>query len=194
MGRHAAPGYGRFSRELASFAFRLLVVAVVFFGAIFVLVTYVPDWLGDGDEIAQPAVEPTTSTTTSPPSSVLDSVISAPTTSLPPVPTTSTTAATTTTATAERVPADIAVLVLNSTSTSGLAASATAVLANLGYRTLEPDNSTPQLSGTQILFSPGFALESYTLAAQFPDGEVLQNPSADPLADIVVILGTSYVP
>jgi hypothetical protein len=194
MGKHAAPGYGRFTRELSSFAVRLLVVAVVFFGAIFVLVTYVPDWLGGGDEIAQPAVEQSTSTMTGSTSSVLDSAITTPSTSLPPAPTTSTTATTTTTVPDERAPADITVIVLNSTSRSGLAASATSVLADLGYLMLEPDNATPVLSGTQIQFTTGFALEAYTLAAQFPDGEVLQNPSADPQANIVVILGTSYVP
>lgn len=194
MGKHAAPGYGRFTRELSSFTVRLLVVAIAFFGAIFVLVTYVPDWLGGEDETAQPTVEQSTSTMTGSTSSVLDSTISTPSTSLPPAPTTSTLATTTTTVPAERDPADIQVLVLNSTATSGLAASAASVLADLGYQMLEPDNSTPTLPGTQIQFSPGFALEAYTLAAEFPDGEVLQNPSPDPLADIVVILGTSYVP
>ena len=195
MGKHAAPGYGRFTRELSSFTIRLLVVAVAFFGAIFVLVTYVPDWLGGEDETAQPAVEQSTSTMTGSTSSVLDSAISTPSTSLPPPPTTSTLATTTTTtATAERDPADIRVLVLNSTETSGLAASASSALADLGYQMLEPSNWTPTLPGTQIQFSLGFALEAYTLAAEFPDGEVLQNPAADPPADIVVILGTSFVP
>lgn len=197
MGKHAAPGYGRFTRELSSFAFRLLVVAVAFFGAIFVLVTYVPDWLGGDDETAQPAVEQSTSTMTASTSSVLDSAIPTSSTTLPPAPTTATpatTTPTTTTVTTERDPADIRVVVLNSTSTSGLAASASSALADLGYQMLEPSNWTPTLPGTQIQFSPGFALEAYTLAAEFPDGEVLQNPSADPPADIVVILGTSYVP
>ena len=195
MGKHAAPGYGRFTRELSSFTFRLLVVAVVFFGAIFVLVTYVPDWLGGEDETAQPTVEQSTSTMTGSTSSVLGSAISTSSTTLPPAPTTATPPPTTaTTVPAERDPADIRVVVLNSTGTSGLAASATSALADLGYQMLEPDNATPTLAGTQIQFSLGFALEAYTLAAEFPDGEVLQNSSADPPADIVVILGTSYVP
>ena len=195
MGKHAAPGYGRFTRELSSFTFRLLVVAVVFFGAIFVLVTYVPDWLGGEDETAQPTVEQSTSTMTSSTSSVLGSAISTSSTTLPPAPTTATPPPTTaTTVPAERDPADIRVVVLNSTGRSGLAASATSALAGLGYQMLEPDNATPTLAGTQIQFSLGFALEAYTLAAEFPDGEVLQNSSADPPADIVVILGTSYVP
>ena len=192
MGKHAAAGYARFTRELTSFAMRLLVVAVLFFGAIFVLVTYVPDWLGnDGDEaVAQPSVESTTTTTEGSPSSVLGSTVSQPsTTSTSTVPET-----TTTTVPVERPAADVTVLVLNSTDRSGLAATATAVLADLGYQTVEPTNSTPTLSDSQIQYAPGFGVEAYTLAGQFPDGEVVEYPTADPPADIVVILGTSYVP
>ena len=192
MGKHAAAGYGRFTRELTSFAMRLLVVAVLFFGAIFVLVTYVPDWLGDdGDDVAaQPAVESTTTTTEGSPSSVLGSTVSQPSTT-----STSTVLETTTsTGPVERPAADITVLVLNSTAQSGLAATATSVLADLDYQMVEPANSTPTLAGTQIQFAPGFGVEAYTLAGQFPDGEVVEYPTADPPADIVVILGTSYVP
>jgi hypothetical protein len=192
MGKHAAAGYGRFTRELSSFAMRLLVVAVLFFGAIFVLVTYVPDWLGDegDDAAAQPAVESTTTTTEGSPSSVLGSAVSQPST-------TSTAAApetTTTTVPVERPATDIVVLILNSTDRGGLAATATAVLANLGYQMVEPANSTPTLPDSQIQYAPGFGVEAYTLAGQFPDGEVVEYPTADPPADIVVILGTSYVP
>ena len=193
MGKHAAPGYGRFTRELWSFSLRLLVVSVVFFGAVWVLITYVPGWLGGDEESAQPSVPQSTSTTEVP-SSVLGSTISSTFPTLPTTTSATASAPTTTTAPPERAATDVTVLVRNTTGRSGLAASATAGLASLGYQTLEPDNTTPLLSVTQILFAQGFAAEAYTLAAQFPDGEVLANPSAEPLADIVVVLGTSYVP
>ena len=193
MGRHASPGYGRFTRELTSFAVRLFLVAVVFFGAIWVLVTVVPDWLGNGgDEDTALATDQTTSTTEESVSSVLDSVITPPTVGT--ATTTSTAPETTTTVPPERLPADVVVLVLNSTNRSGLAASATAVLADLGYQTLEPGNATPVLSDSEIHYSSGFALEAFTVAAQFPDAVVAPDPETDLAADIVVILGTSYVP
>ncbi len=195
MGRHAEPGYGRFTKELTSFAVRLLVVAIVFFGAVWLLVTQLPEWLGDGDSQATPTTATATDVSSVPgTSSVLDTSITAPptTTTFPPPDTLPPT--TTTTVPPEREPSDVVVLVLNSTGRSGLAASVTAELDELGYETLEPDNSAPTLSASQILFTPTFSLEAYTLAARFPDGEVLPNPDADPPADIVVILGTSYAP
>ncbi len=194
MGRHASPGYGRFTRELSSFAVRLFLVAIVFFGAIWFLVTVVPDWLGNGgdEEIAQATVDQTTSTTDETISSVLDSSITSPISSVPT--TTSSTPETTTTVPSERSPADVVVLVLNSTSRSGLAASATALLADLGYQTLEPGNATTVLNDSEIHYASGFALEAFAVAAQFPDGVVSPDPETDLAADIVVILGTSYVP
>mgnify|MGYP001811918548 CR=1 FL=1 len=196
MGKHAAPGYGRFTRELWSFSARLLVVAVLFFGAIWAVVTFVPDLIAgdDGDVVAQTedTDDPDATSTTASDTSVLQSTVSS---VAQPVTTTTTLAPTTTTTVPpERAPADVVVLVLNSTSTSGLAATATAALDALGYQTLEPDNWSTTLSGSQILFAPTFAAEAYTLAAAFPDGDVLANPSSDPSADIVVILGTAYVP
>jgi hypothetical protein len=194
MGKHAAPGRGRFTRELSSFALRLLVVAGVFFGIIWAMVNYGPDLFSrDGDD-SVPPVE-STSTTEAPASTVPETTVSS---TIPVVPLTTTSITlpetTTTTAPPERAPADIRVLVLNSTTRSGLAATVRAALDALGYDTLVPDNSTPTLAGSQILFAPTFAAEAYTLAAQFPDGEALPNPSDDPPADIVVILGTDYVP
>lgn len=195
MGKHAAPGYGRFTRELWSFSARLLVVAVLFFGAIWAVVTFVPDLIAgdDGDVVAQTDDSDDTSTTEASDTSVLHSTVSS---VAQPVTTTTTTLPPTTTTTVppERAPGDVVVLVLNSTGQSGLAATATAALDALGYQTLEPDNWSTTLSGSQILFAPTFAAEAYTLAAEFPDGDVLANPSADPSADIVVILGTAYVP
>lgn len=191
MGKHAAPGLGRFTRELSSFVIRLTVVAVLFFGAIWAVVTFVPNWIA-GDDGPIIAAEASTTTTTESQPTVLSSAVS---TTAPPPPTTTTLPPTTTTTVpAERQPDDIIVLVLNSTGRNGLAAGATALLNSLGYQTLEPDNATPALSTSQILFTQGFAAEAYTLAAQFTDGEVLANPSEDPPADIVVILGTSYSP
>lgn len=191
MGKHAAPGMGRFTRELSSFTIRLLAVAVLFFGAIWAVVTFVPQWIA-GEDGPIVAVEESTTTSVESQPTVLSSAV---TSTAPPPPTTTTQPPpTTTTVPPERDPQDIVVLVLNSTSRSGLAAGATALLNSLGYQTLEPANSTPVLSGSQILFAEGFAAEAYTLAAQFTDGEVLPNPSEDPSADIVVILGTSYSP
>lgn len=198
MGKHAAAGYGRLAREAGRVAGIVVLIGAAFFGVIWLLATYGPGWF-DGSEEASSATSssrPTTETTdtavatvnpttaaTAPPTVPLVTT----TTSVPP-------STTTTTIPQERAEGDIVVLVLNSTGQQGLAATATQTLAGLGYQMLEPDNSSPSLSTTQVLFTPTFAAEAYTLAAQFPDGEVLENPSADPPADIVVILGTSYVP
>jgi hypothetical protein len=85
------------------------------------------------------------------------------------------------------------VVVLNGVGVAGLAAEVSARLEELGYQTLEPGNYQPELSQSLILYSEGFEVEAFELAAEFPDAEVQQDTGGnDGGADIVVVLGESY--
>jgi hypothetical protein len=213
MGRHAAEDYGRFTRELLWLILKTAAAAIVFFGAVWFLISVVPGWFGDDGDAAA-TTETTTTTTeavvvsvpsTVPTSSVATTGSTTPeatttlppetTTTLPPETTTTLPPETTTTTLAQvRPPSEVVVIVLNSTGRSGLAAGLTEQLAGLGYQMLEQDNYSPALNVSQVLYAPGFAAEAYTLTAQVPDAEILANPSDDPQADIVVVLGASFSP
>jgi hypothetical protein len=109
--------------------------------------------------------------------------------------TTTTTAPTTTTSTtvAPRAPSEIVVVVLNGVGVVGLAAEVSSGLEELGYQTLEPGNYQPVLAQSLILYSEGFEVEAFELAAEFPDAEVQQAAAGNEEgADIVVVLGESY--
>jgi len=109
--------------------------------------------------------------------------------------TTTTTAPTTSTSTtvARRAPSEIVVVVLNGVGVAGLAAEVSSGLEELGYQTLEPGNYEPVLSQSLILYSEGFEVEAFELAAEFPDAQVQQDTAGnDEGADIVVVLGESY--
>ena len=109
--------------------------------------------------------------------------------------TTTTTAPTTSTSTtvARRAPSEIVVVVLNGVGVAGLAAEVSSGLEALGYQTLEPGNYEPVLSQSLILYSEGFEVEAFELAAEFPDAQVQQDTAGNEEgADIVVVLGESY--
>jgi hypothetical protein len=87
------------------------------------------------------------------------------------------------------------VIVLNSTTVSGLAAGVSDNLAVLGYQMLEPDNYAPTLEISRIWFADDFDDEAITLASQIPQQTVIVEPwpNDEPIpADIVVVLGTDF--
>lgn len=109
--------------------------------------------------------------------------------------TTTTSAPTTSTSTtvARKAPSEIVVVVLNGVGVAGLAAEVSSGLEELGYQTLEPGNYEPVLSQSLILYSEGFEVEAFELAAEFPDAQVQQDTAGNEEgADIVVVLGESY--
>ena len=111
------------------------------------------------------------------------------------VTTTTTTAppTTTTTTVVARTPSEIVVVVLNGVGVAGLAAEVSSGLEELGYQTLEPGNYEPVLSQSLILYSEGFEVEAFELAAEFPDAQVERDTAGNEEgADIVVVLGESY--
>jgi hypothetical protein len=91
-----------------------------------------------------------------------------------------------------RAPADLKVLVLNSTGVTGLASVVSDQVGGLGYQMLTPGNYQPVLEQTRIWFQPGFGGEAIALAAQFPDALVEENQVPDTEANIVVVVGNSY--
>ena len=111
------------------------------------------------------------------------------------VTTTTTTAPPTTTSTTVvvRTPSEIVVVVLNGVGVAGLAAEVSSGLEELGYQTLEPGNYEPVLSQSLILYTEGFEVEAFELAAEFPDAQVERDIEGNEVgADIVVVLGESY--
>ncbi len=111
------------------------------------------------------------------------------------VTTTTTTAppATTSTTVVVRAPSEIVVVVLNGVGVAGLAAEVSSGLEELGYQTLEPGNYEPVLSQSLILYTEGFEVEAFELAAEFPDAQVERDTAGNEEgADIVVVLGESY--
>jgi hypothetical protein len=179
----------------------ILLAAVVTIGGAILL----SNSLGDTDDTI-PVAEPSTPTTgdSSTPTSESSVTTAGSTTTQPTTtteasattttttPTTTTEATTTTTTQPEREPSEVTVLVLNSTTRSGLAAAVTADLAALGYQMLEQDNYRPTLDVSAVWFAPGFEREADTLAVQIPDAVVEPFAGDDVLADIVVILGASF--
>ncbi len=81
---------------------------------------------------------------------------------------------------------------LNSTTTSGLAAGLTSTLAGLGYLMEEQDNYRPTLSDTFIYYEAGYQAEAVAILEHVPGGVVAENPADVPSANVLVILGTSY--
>ena len=104
----------------------------------------------------------------------------------------------TTTALLLRPPAEVKVLVLNSTQTRGIAARATEVLTALGHPAAAPKNATSQRPSA-VLYNPGFEGEAIAVAEAFgPDLTSLVAPydPADPPIDdtqeanVIVIIGS----
>ena len=182
-GRHASDNQMPFLRDLSIMGLVILVVALIVFGGISFLVNV----FGDDTPIA--ADTSTTTTQQSTTSSSTSTTTSSTTTTQP-------TTTTTSTVTTIRPNADVRVLVLNSTSTSGLAARFTQRLSDLGYDMLEPDNHSEALEQSRVWYRTGFGAEALELAAQVPDAktERLGEGALESVieADIVVVLGASF--
>lgn len=195
-GRHAAPGRGR----LVSDIIRLVVIVLVLFAVIVGGAIAITNWLSsDDDPIALGSTTTTTNQeSSSTTSTAASSSTSGATTSTTVADATTTSAATTTTTapttttTTIRPPADVTVLVLNSTSRNGLASRVSDTLEALGYTTVEPTNYDPALDTSRIWYAPGFESEAEVLAEAIPDGIIEPFSGDDAEADIVVVLGASF--
>lgn len=187
MVKHAAPGLAPFIRDLVFYLFKFLIAAAVIGGGVYAIINYGPDWFGGGgDPISvAPATTAPTGVVTLPPTT-------RPVTTLPPTTVATLPTTTTTTLPLPIAPSELTVLVLNSTTKSGIAARATATLDKLGYQMLEPDNYEPILETSRVWYTEGMVTEAHELAAQFPDARVEPYEGSEAPAHIVVVLGTSY--
>jgi hypothetical protein len=177
-GRHAAPAGPSFYRDLVTMLGGIVAVGIIVYLGLSALST-----TDDPDSVVTTVAQATTA-------APLTTTTAAITTT-----TTTTTAPTTTTSTtvAPRAPSEIVVVVLNGVGVVGLAAEVSSGLEELGYQTLEPGNYQPVLAQSLILYSEGFEVEAFELAAEFPDAEVQQAAAGNEEgADIVVVLGESY--
>lgn len=189
-GDHAAPGLKRFYRELSSSLIRWLIVAAVIIAGAWGIGALFDSLRGAG----------TTSTTIAPSDDGPPTGTSS-TTTLAPATTTTTSTSTTTSITTttttlppELEPSEIEVVVLNSTTVSGLAAGVSDNLGVVGYRMLEADNYRPTLETSRIWYDTDFEDEAISLAELIPQTLIVEPwPGDGPIpADIVVVLGTDF--
>lgn len=187
-GRHAAPGYGGFARELVIFVLKVLFWGAIVFGAVLLFQVIFP-----GDDSGD-------TTTTSPSTTVTADGSTAstlpPTTTTVAPTTTSTEATTTTIATtttlAGRNPSEITVLVLNSTNRSGLAADLADTLADVGYQTAEPENWETPFTVSRIWYVDGFESEARAIAQYVSPDAIVELFQGVTQADIIIVIGASY--
>ncbi len=205
-GKHEAPGTGEFWAGLIRHATMIVLGVGIVLALVFAVVKLLPEWFPADQPVPTTPVAVGTGSTTS--TTVDDTVLPVRTTVTSPTSvgststtvagSTSTTAAPTTTTSptttvgAERSPGEITVKVLNSTSTSGLAAGVTADLAAAGYQMEEQDNYSPTQVDSFIYYAPGFQAEALTVQNLVAGTKVAANPAAAPSADILIILGTSF--
>lgn len=187
MARHLADGKGRFTWEVSKFVLGWVVgVAVLVFGGQ-ALWGYLPTL---ADRVSSDTTLPPVTVTLVEPTTTTSPIVVVTTTS-----TTSTTSTTTTTTLPTAAdPSEITVLVLNSTSRTGLAASATADIATLGYLTEEPTNIAPERAGLEIYYIDGLDLEAIALS-ELLGGAILFLDTQDIVpagVDLVVVLGADY--
>lgn len=186
-GRHTKRLNPAFLRDLSIMGLGVVVVALLVFGALWVIAS-----IGDGDEGDDVAATTTstlasTSTSESRPSTTSESTTTSTSS------TTTTTVPTTTTVTV-RDPSEVRVLVLNSTDIAGLAAGVTDELIALGYRTVEPDNYEPELDRSRIWYREGFGADSLELGGVIEDALIQFDEDVPSYGDvdIVIVLGSSY--
>ena len=186
-GKHAVVDRRRLFREMLRLILSIVVLLVILVAA----ALGVSSWLGSSDDVI-PVVATDNETTTS----VLAATLATTAPSEPSTTTTTTTtvAPSTTTSTVPPVrgPAEITVIVLNSTDTKGMAARLTIKLANLGYLTVEADNYAPALDISVVWFADGYRREAELLAEQVPDATIEPFAEDDVRADITVVLGSSF--
>ena len=187
-GRHAAPGYGGFYRELGIFA-----VKVVFWGAIVFGAVLLFQAIFSSDD------DPATTTTAAVSSSTTAATsVTTETTTTTTAPVTTTTAATTTTTQATtttlggRDPSEITVLVLNSTPRGGIAAELSETLSEAGYQTLEPENWETPFTVSRVWYVAGFETEGAVIARYVSSDAIVELFQGVTQADIIIVLGASY--
>lgn len=187
-GRHASDDKRRLRRDLRRAGLLALGGLVVLVGAVFAARTLIGGSAG-GD----PA-EAGTAATAAPTTTVADTA--APTTAAPTTAVVTTAAPTTTTTEPPRppvrAPSQTGVLVLNATSVGGLAGRLTDQLADLGYRTVPPDNHSENLDTSVIWYVEGYDREAAILSEQVPDADLVLFPGDAPRAPITVVLGAGY--
>lgn len=182
-GKHVASGSSAFIRDLVVMAVGIVVVGVLLYGGLSLIAG-----LGDDDD----PVAGETSTTTTEATGGVDSSTTA-TTEATTTTTTTTPETTTTTLPLPRPPAEVTVLVLNSTDRAGIAGTLSTSLGEAGYQTLQADNYEPTLEQSRVWYLGDFAPEAADLAAEFvPDAAVEPYEGPDLGADIVVVLGVGY--
>jgi len=204
-GRHADPTRSSVKSDLIRFLVLLAVLATVLIGG-FALLSRV---LSTDDGSAAAATDRTTGTTLDPTTTRV-STTTVPTTTPASTSTTTegittteastattgaattTAAATTTTAAVALDPTEVSVLVLNSTSRTGLAARFVERLDALGYQTPEPSNYPNPLDTSRVWYVEGFELEAGIIAELVPDAIVEVTPLESPRAAITVVLGASF--
>lgn len=103
----------------------------------------------------------------------------------------------TTAAPAPRPPAEVTVLVANTTTVGGAAGGLSENLTGQGYKAAPPTDADPALEQTQVLFAEGFQAEAAAVAAaiQAPPESVQPMPDPVPVADlagaqVLVMLGS----
>lgn len=107
----------------------------------------------------------------------------------------------TTAAPAPRPPAEVTVLVANTTGVGGAAGGLSENLTGQGYVTAAPTDAQPALQMTQVLFVEGFQAEAQAVAAAVgaPAESVATMPNPTPVPDlagaqVLVMLGADLVP
>lgn len=191
-GRHAAPGWSPFWRDiLLRSVLALLLIAM----AVFIW------WLFSEDELFTGTVTTTseavtTSTATEAPTTT---EAAAPTTSTTTVPTTtSTTVPTTTTTTTTTIPppiepAELVVKVFNANGVAGVAGRTTARFAEAGYGVSNPDNHPQFLDISRVWYREGLSREAQIIQEILvPDALVEPVPLEQEGVDIMVIVGRSF--
>ncbi len=187
-GKHTAVDRRRLYREMVRLAMLLLIFGVVLVGG----AVLISNWLESGDATPLEATgQPSTTTSILSATLVTTTPTISTTTTIAPA-TTTESSTTTTTFPALVEPAEIIVIVLNSTGTKGIAGRLTAQLAELGYQMLEADNYSPQLEVSRVWYVEGLLREATLLVEQIPDAIVEIFPSGEAESDIVVVLGASF--
>ncbi|MFP5332293.1 MAG: LytR C-terminal domain-containing protein [Acidimicrobiia bacterium] len=182
-GKHVASGSSAFIRDLVVMGVGIVVVGVLLYGGLSLLAG-----LGSDDDAL--AGDTTTSTTEATTTTLPDGSTTTVTTEGS---TTTSEPSTTTTLVLPRPPAEVTVLVLNSTDRSGIAGALTTSLGEAGYRTLQPDNYEPTLDQSRVWYVGDFAPEAADIAAEFvPDALIEPYEGPDLGADVVVVLGVGY--
>ncbi len=187
-GRHAAPGYGGFFRELAVFALKVVIVGALVFGAVVGLRAL---FSSDDESTTTTAQATTTTASAATSTTAATTTTTVATTTTTTTETTTTTAATTTTL-AGRDPSEITVLVLNSTNRPGLAADLTETLAEAGYQTLEPDNWETPLAVSHVWYVEGYEVEAAVIARFVSPDAIVELFQGVSQADIIIVIGASY--